>query len=139
MFTSMSSSGMYKDELMGIEVTLMDSAEFPFPVSRHTIFNITIRCKDREQLLELSHYRFYLMSGSNIHNSIDINQDAELHKYIYGSGNFSLFFGNTVAGWCESQYITILFPRMDEIHYKPSSIIFYYEPYERLIQIPLTY
>ena len=85
MFECRSSSGRFSDQLYAVEVTLMNPAEYPYPINKYTVFNISIKSKDREQTYDLSDFCFYLMSGMTIYNSVDIATDSELLKYIQGS------------------------------------------------------
>lgn len=139
MFEGISCSGQYVDQLLGVEVTLMDSLEFPFPINKYIVFDVTVKCKDNEQKLEVSDFRFYLMCEGVIYNQIDISSDTEVWKYVEGSGSYNMFCGIPRVGLCESQSLTVLFPRVDEIRYKLSSLVFYYEPYQHLISIKLKY
>ncbi|WHH57184.1 hypothetical protein [Petroclostridium sp. X23] len=132
------SFGRYSDELLTIDVTLMNPAEYPSPLSKYAVFDVRLRCKDVKKQIDLNNLTFYLLCNGKIYNSVDPFVNMELKQYIEASNAHTLFFGNPYVGYCESQLLTILFEPIHEVYYKPSTLVFHYKEYKFLPMISLT-
>jgi hypothetical protein len=146
---SISVAGCYKDEMFSIYITVMDSNEYPPPVNRYHVMEVSVKSNsvkdvnnlntDKDNSIKLEDFEFYLMCNGRIHNRISILDTLELLDYIHNSGTCSLFFGVPSIGCCVRQTILVLFEKIPEIHYMDSQVIIYYKPLNKLFTLSLKY
>lgn len=133
MISATSLTGIYKEESYSIEATMMDASEYPIPLSSYVIFDIVVRCQDRQRCYDVKDFTFYIMTDGRIYNSIEINQVVELKEL----GTYQSFNGRAVVGFCEHQHITILFEHIEAVFYRESAILFHYKSNNQLSVISL--
>ncbi|WP_313559097.1 hypothetical protein [Ruminiclostridium cellobioparum] len=137
MISTSSLTGIHKEESYSIEVTMMDATEYPLPLNSYIIFDIVVRCQDRQQCYDVKDFTFYLMTAEKIYNGIEVTQVVELNKYIKDLDTYQTFNGRAVVGFCEHQHITMLFEHIEAVFYRESAILFRYKSNNQLSVISL--